>query len=275
MPLPTKKTPIRNALADQTIFLHGPPKYGKSSFCAQAEDALFLATEPGLNSLEVFQVPINNWEEFLAACAEVAEGNHAFGMVVVDTIDNAYRMCVEHVCRKKRVEHESELKYGLGYALVGSEFTRVLVKLAQLKVGLVLIGHSQEKEVETRTGKTTKIIPTLPERARKTVLALADLILYCDLEATVGPDGKAGVRRVLRTKPSAHYEAGDRTGRLPEVIELDYQKFVRAFHQGRLPDGPSGAGVAPTHVPPAATTALGSTAAPQEQGKPRGQVAAR
>jgi hypothetical protein len=34
---------------------------------------------------------------------------------------------------------------------------------------------------------------------------------------------------VIRTKPSLYYEAGDRTGRLPETIDLDYRKFLEAF----------------------------------------------
>lgn len=84
--------------------------------------------------------------------------------------------------------------------------------------------------VETRTGKYNKTVPTLPEKARKIVLGLVDMVLYCDIETAAGPDGKMAARRVMRTKPSLNYEAGDRTGRLPEVIDLDYTKFVEAFN---------------------------------------------
>jgi len=186
-----------------------------------ADRALFLSTEPGLNSLEVFQVPIRSWDELLAACGEIAEGNHEFKTVILDTVDNAYRMCAEHVCRKFKIEHESDLGYGKGFALVNNEFQRVLNKLAFMPCGLYLISHSQDVEIETRTGKYNKTVPTLPEKARKIVLGLVDMVLYCDIETASGPDGKTAVRRVMRTKPSLNYEAGDRTGRLPEVIELD------------------------------------------------------
>jgi len=60
---------------------------------------------------------------------------------------------------------------------------------------------------------------------------MVDLILFCDLEVTPGPDGKPTVRRVMRTKPSPNYEAGDRTGRLPEVIDLDFRVFLEAFNK--------------------------------------------
>ena len=230
MLLPTAKTPPKPNLADLTVLTYGPTKIGKSTWCSHAENALFLSTEPGLNSLEVFQIPIRSWDELLTACGEIAEGNHPFKTVILDTVDNAYKMCAEHVCRKFKVEHESDLGFGKGYALTNNEFQRVLNKLAFMPCGLYLISHSQEIEIETRTGKYTKTVPTLPEKARKIVLGLVDMVLYCDIETTAGPDGKMVTRRVMRTKPSLNYEAGDRTGRLPDVIDLDYTKFIEAFN---------------------------------------------
>jgi len=232
MLLPTAKTPPKPNLADLTVLTYGPTKIGKSTWCSHAENALFLSTEPGLNSLEVFQIPIRSWDELLTACGEIAEGNHEFKTVILDTVDNAYRMCAEHVCRKFKVEHESDLGFGKGYALTNNEFQRVLNKLAFMPYGLYLVSHSQETEIETRTGKYTKIVPTLPEKARKIVMGLVDMILYCDIETAAGPDGKSPIRRVMRTKPSLYYEAGDRTGRLPEVIDLDYARFIEAYNAG-------------------------------------------
>ncbi len=231
--LPTAKTPPRDALADLTVLVYGPTKIGKSTWCSQPGDALFLATEAGLNSLEVFQSPVGTWEELLAACAEIGKGEHPFKTIVLDTVDNAYRMCADYICAKFKVDHQSDLAYGKGYALVNNEFHRVLNKLALLPYGLFLVSHSVEREFETRTGKVMRIVPTLPEKARQIVLGMVDMILFCDLETSVGKDGKTVVRRVMRTKPSAQYEAGDRTGRLPEVIDLDYPKFLAAFTAGR------------------------------------------
>lgn len=229
MLLPTQKTPPKPDLADLTVLVYGATKIGKSTWCSHADNAVFLSTEPGLNSLEVFQVPIRSWDELLAACGEIAEGKHEFKTVILDTVDNAYRMCSEHVCRKFKIEHESDLGYGKGFALINNEFQRVLNKLAFMPYGLYLISHSQETEIETRTGKYNKTVPTLPEKARKIVLGLVDMILYCDIETAAGPDNRMVARRVMRTKPSLYYEAGDRTGRLPEVINLDYARFAEAF----------------------------------------------
>jgi len=68
------------------------------------------------------------------------------------------------------------------------------------------------------------------DKARKIVLGMVDMVLYCDLEVTVGENGEQRMRRVIRTKPSLYYEAGDRTGRLPETLDLDFSKFYEAFN---------------------------------------------
>lgn len=228
--LPKEKTPPKSDLADHTVLVYGPSKIGKSTWCSKAEGALFLSTEPGLNSLDVFQVPIRTWEEFLAACADIAKGDHQFKTIIIDTVDNAYKMCAEHICTKFKIEHESDLGYGKGWALINNEFQRVLTKLAFMPYGLYLVSHSQDREIETRTGKYMKVVPTLPEKARKIVLGFVDIIAFCDLEQTTNGDGKPALKRVMRTKPSQNYEAGDRTGRLPETIELDYCEFAKAFN---------------------------------------------
>ncbi|MGA7411261.1 MAG: hypothetical protein WBW33_12295 [Bryobacteraceae bacterium] len=35
---------------------------------------------------------------------------------------------------------------------------------------------------------------------------------------------------MIRTKPSLSYEAGARTGRLPETLDLDFSSFLEAFN---------------------------------------------
>lgn len=227
--LPNAKTPPKHDLADLSVLVYGRPKAGKSSFCSHADGALFLATEAGLNHLETYQAPITSWEDLLDACAEIAKGEHDFRTVILDTVDNAYRLCSEHVCRKHHIDHESDLGYGKGYALTLGEFTRVLTKLSLLPYGLYLVSHAQDVEIETRTGKYTRTVPTLPDKARKIVLGLVDMILFVDVDPFRDEQGETQYRRVLRTKPTTAYEAGDRTGHLPETLPLDYQAFLDAF----------------------------------------------
>ena len=232
MPLPTEKTRPKRALSDVSMLLYGPSKIGKSTFASHAPDGIFLATEPGLNALEVYQYPITSFPEFLEACAELAAGQHDFKTIIVDTLDMLYRLCAEDVCQKRGLEHESDGARGKAYGLIKNELYRVLTKLAHLPYGLILISHSQDRDLETRTGKTTRTVPTIPESFRQMIIGLVDLILYCDVEVEQAEDGQQCCRRVVRTKPNPNHDAGDRFGFLPEVMDLDFAAFERAFRMG-------------------------------------------
>ena len=243
--LPSAKTTPSPDLSTKTTLIYGPPKIGKSSFAAQFPDALFFECEPGLGELSVYKVPTYNWADLLDACKLVAAGNHPFKTVVIDTIDNAFKFCTDHVNAKHNVEYEGDLDHGKGWAFVKNEWHRVLTRLASLPVGLVLISHATDKQIETRTAKYTKTQPSLPDRARHVVLGLVDMILYCDTTSRPKPDGKGSeIVRIIRSKPHPTYEAGDRTGRLPEVMPLDFDAFASHF---AAPAKPGGA--APTAQP--------------------------
>lgn len=216
-----------------SILLYGPSKIGKSTFASQADNAIFVASEPGLNALSVFKVDVGSWPEFLAVGAELAKQDHNFKTIVVDTIDNLYEACLSHVCSGLKdkdgnatITHPADLGYGKGWNAVNGEFKRVLTRLASLPQGLILISHSKEKEIETKTGSYMKTVPSTGASA--IVLGLVDMVLYAEVESTKTDKGIKH-RRIIHTKPTATYDAGDRTGKLPDVIPLDYKTFTKAF----------------------------------------------
>ncbi len=228
--LPTEKAKPVTDLGKQTILIYAKPKLGKSTFASKAPNAIFFECEPGLNHLEVFKVPTYKWEDFLEACKLVAKGDHPFKTIVIDTVDNAFKACSEFICARNGVEYEADLPHGRGWGLAKNEWHRVLTRLASLPYGLVLISHAQDKTIETRTGQYTITQPSLPDRARNVVLGLVDIILFGDSIPKKDAAGNVTIERILRTKPHPTYEAGDRTGRLPEVLPLDYDAFVKAFN---------------------------------------------
>ncbi|OYD06080.1 ATP-binding protein [Paludifilum halophilum] len=231
MLLPTEKKQPKQRLEDYSILLYGHPKIGKSTFCSQMDSPIFLATEPGLEALSVYEVKVPDWPTFLRACAELKteaekpEEERRFKSVIVDTVDNLWKSCAEYVRDKLEIQHESDLGYGKGYAMVRDEFFRAIRKLSLLPYGLVMTSHVNMTEVKTRTATITKAIPTLPKSGRDVVLGMVDIILYAESVET--DDGEV---RILRTKPSEKWEAGDRTGRLPANLPLDFPTFHEAFH---------------------------------------------
>lgn len=230
MLLPTEKRQPKQHLEDYKILIYGQPKIGKSTFCSRMDNPIFLATEPGLEALSVYEVPVPDWQTFLNVCAEIAKGNHQFKTIVIDTIDNLWKACAEFVREKNGIQHESDLGYGKGWDLVKTEFFRVLRKLALMPYGLVMTSHVELAEVKTRTSTINKAIPTIPKSGREIILGWVDIILYC--EVIVTNDGEA---RVIRTQPSEAWEAGDRTEhafnrKLPHTIPLSFKQFENAFY---------------------------------------------
>jgi hypothetical protein len=227
--LPTEPTPPKRHLSDFSILTYGDVKLGKTEFASHFPDSVFLAAEAGQGGIECYRVAIDTWQTFLAACGELARGGHPFRTIVLDTVDALWLLCQRYICEQNKVQHESDLAYGKGHSLVFDEFRRVIGKLSHLGLGLVVISHAEREEIQGRTGTYHRAVPSLKDKVRKFLLGLCDLVLFCDTETTPGPDGKPVTRRVIRTKPSPYWESGDRTGLLPETIDLDYGAFAAAF----------------------------------------------
>lgn len=227
----TKSGPVHDA-ERITILIYGTHGIGKSTWCAEAPEALMIATEPGLNHLTAYKHGVESWEGLLATCAALAKGGLPYKTIVLDTVDNALVLCRAFIQERYGIQDLSE-DNNKGYALVNNEFQRVLTKLALLPYGLILVSHAQDVEMKTRTRKYTKTVPTLSAKARQIVLQLVDVVLYADIEVTAGEDERSHERRVLFTKPTSEYEAKDRTGLLPDTLPLSYAAFLNAWNAAK------------------------------------------
>ena len=213
--LPTEKREKIHDLSKEIILLYGEPKIGKSSLAAQFPDALFLSTEKGLNHLEVFEQPIKDWKSLLATITALCNEKNNFKTIVIDTTDNLALYCQDHVLKENGADHESELGFGRGWKLVDKEFRKAVDKLSRLSnKGMIFISHSiavPEVRKGTAEGKT-KISHTLSPKMRKVIHGMADMIWYMETDF----DGN----RVIRTKGTRDYDAGDRSNLLPPTIQM-------------------------------------------------------
>lgn len=229
--LPVSKSEVNVKLSDQIILVYGRPGIGKSTLCSYWDEALFIATEPGLHHLSVYSVNVNTWEKFLEVCKEISTGQHKFKTLVIDTIDNLTVFVNDYICRKNDISHISEMPMGKGWAMATSELIRVISKLSMMGIGLIMVGHCKQEEIETKTKKFNRWTVNLGGKTQDAVLAMPEIILFMD------SDMKSGVEvGFIRTKPSMYYEAKDKSKRLPDPIEfpLDnprvaYDQIVKAF----------------------------------------------
>lgn len=231
MLLPKEKTNKAKRFEDEITLIYGDPKIGKSTFCSGFENALFLDSETGLSNLSVYRVGIDGWETFIETYKELRDlvkaGKCPYKPLVFDTIDNIYQFCADYVCKKNGLKHPSDLDYGKGWNMVRTEFNTAMQAYKSLDLGVIYVSHADGTEVKTRTGSYTRYDVSMSGQANKVIVPSCDIIMYAH-----SVQDKDGVeRRVLETKPSAYWNAGDKTGKLPETLPLNAAEFIKAFNE--------------------------------------------
>lgn len=265
--LPTQPTPPKTDLNAYTIFMYGPRKSGKTTFASQARRPFFLACEPGVNALETYNREVTDWETLLGYLKLLSENQEAFDSVIVDTVDNAYKYCSAYVCKTHKITHPDDLPDKKAYTMINNEFFRVMTKLAAMRFGVYFLSHAELREKKTKTGRIDRYEPTLPAGGLRTIAGMADFIFFVDIQALRNPETQEETGeevRVIRTKPSRHYEAGDRTGLLPAEITLDWATVDREVREALQKKAATSAVLGPNRLPePAAPTQTGQGPAPR------------
>lgn len=174
--LPSQKSKPMNKMSDFSILLYGYEKIGKTSLASQFPDALFLMCEPGGKSLEIYQVEIKNWIDIKDVCTLLDKSKGKYKNIVIDTVDIAFNMCQDYVCKKLAIQHPSEEDFGKAWTMIRDEFIRVMSHVQKLGLGVIFISHAEEKEIKRRGGESTdRVQPTLAKQGRKVLEPMVDL----------------------------------------------------------------------------------------------------
>lgn len=224
MALPVSKSTVNNRVHKASILLYGDPKIGKTTFASSLDSdenkLLFFYTEAGYKFVETRNWKTDDghfpskWEHFLQALNEFATSDYS--TIVVDTVSHLLKWCIIYNLEKRRVTDESEGNYGDVYRRIMREFDRVINKLGQLDKGIIFIAH-----VNPRKEKDGVIYPDLPDKYENLFNGMVDYIFYCGTDK----DGN----RWIRTKPTDRVTAGDRSGKLPQIIKMDTAEFMSHF----------------------------------------------
>jgi len=233
----TEAKVVGGSFQDHLILLYGAPKIGKSTLLSKFPGVYFLPTEPGYRALKVRKTEIPNWITFrnFIKWAELhPKATKNVRLWCIDTVTNLSKFCMQWVCGREGVSHPSDQEWGKGWEAYADEFAYWTLRLAHLGKGIAWISHGSTTEIVSRSVKVTKNIPDIPKTTYRIINNLADIILEMGYVEKGKHVEELGKLRCLFSKPSEIRDAGDRTGRLPDVIKFKTEvaavtKILRCF----------------------------------------------
>ena len=237
------------------VVIYGPEGIGKSTFASKFPDPVFIDTEGSTNDMDVARLPRpTSWIMLLEELQYVEKNPGVCKTLVIDTIDWAEQLCVEHICAKHNKSGIEDFGYGNGYVYTKEEFGRFLNTLTDVietGVNVVLTAHAQLRKFEQpdemgaydrwelKLGKKTQ------SQTSPLVKEWADMLLFCNYKTySIAVDDKGkkhkaqGGKRVMYTCHHPCWDAKNRYN-LPEECELDYGVIAGIIEQTTqmLPSG--------------------------------------
>ena len=201
--LPTEANVPSDNLSDYSILLYGVKKGGKTSLAARFPNAFIMALEPGTKSLRVRYRDVPDWDHFVGYIDLLEKNHKGIDTVIVDTVDLAYEYIYKKTCTRLMIGSPTEENdFGATWDFIKSSFREQINRLLRMGVGVILISHDTEKEIELRDGsKIDRVQPTMSKQALSVVEALVDIIANYSFD---------GEDRILRLDGTQSLVAGCR-----------------------------------------------------------------
>lgn len=234
----------------QKVVLYGPEGIGKSSFASQFPDPLFIDTEGSTARLDVKRFPRpTSYTMLNQEIDEVIKNPSICKTLVIDTVDWAEQLIIEHVLTSNQMKSIESFGYGKGYTYIKEELGRLLNKLSDVieaGINVVLTAHAIMRKFEQpdELGAYDRYELKLGTKTQTASSALvkewADMLLFANYETysvatdSSGKKHKAqGGRRVMYTQHHPCWDAKNRHG-LPGKMDFDYSQIAHIFISQQL-----------------------------------------
>lgn len=234
------------------IVLMGVEKIGKSTFAAGAPAPIFIPVkgETGLDDLDVPRFPVcQSFSEVQDALGALAEEDHKFETVVIDSVSTLEPLIHDHICSLEPGITSIEKAcgaYGKGYVEAVKYWRDIMAALDFLRdekgMGCILIGHVAVKNFSDPTGdQFDTYVMDIHKGASAALYRWSDAILFANCKTIVKTE-KVGLKetkkgilrseRCLFTQKRPAHPGGGRgaMGRIPYEVELSYDKWIEAVN---------------------------------------------
>lgn len=230
----------REANKPLRVAIYSTPGVGKTTFCSQAPDPIFLLGEAGASFLDVLAFPRPlSWWHVLEAVQSLIDEPHDRKSIVIDTLDGLEPLLFDHICKtnggKKSID---EIPFGRGHVMAVDEWRKLLGKLERLQevkgMNVLLTAHAVAREFKDPNIESSwkRWDMRLHAKAADEIAGWVDALLFATHEALPKKDGirVRGVstgERLMLTNWTAAYSAKNRYN-LPPTLTLDWATFWEA-----------------------------------------------
>jgi hypothetical protein len=239
------------------VVLAGVEKIGKSTFASQFPNPIFIPIkgEEGIDALDVARFPVAGcFAEVLACIETLAEEDHDFKTVVIDSVSTLEPLVWDYVCAESGVSSIEKVGggFGKGYVEAVKSWREIMAALDYLRdegMGCVLITHVAVKPfTDPLTESYDTYVIDIHKAAQSALLRWSDCILFAN-SRTIPNTHNAGAKetttgimrdeRVLFTQKRPAHPGGGRGvyGQLPYELPFDYETWIKVyqiFHRATL-----------------------------------------
>ncbi len=227
------------------IVIYGTSKIGKTTFAANAPDAVFIPTEDGLIGIpNAVSFPLVKSHADLMNCLDQLENeDHCFKTVVLDSVDWLEQHVWDFVAESHNKADIEAFGFGKGYGYATEEFKKILDRLNALRIKkkmmVILIGHHQIKRYEDPSSEGyDRYCLKLHKGAEGKIQEWADVIGFATYKTHSIKEDKGfnntrtraagNGERILCLEERPSFVAGNRFS-LPAEIPLDFAQFINKF----------------------------------------------
>lgn len=184
--IPTEPNQPPENLHDYIVLLYGAKGIGKSSLAACNPDSLTLMLEPRRRNLRIRQIPNDQQPEPLDSWAvlksyfDLACSDSSVQTLVIDSVDVAYSLCMEHICNELGITHPNQRSGGEGWNALAREFESTIKAVASTGKGLWLTSHARNHTVDevVAANRFACCMPTCTPACFKFLKQICDFIFY-------------------------------------------------------------------------------------------------
>lgn len=223
------------------VVLYGMEGVGKSTFAADAPNAIFLGAEDGTAHLDIARFPVPaTWEECIDALDVLRDDAHDYKSVVLDTADWIEPLIHDYVCREGGKKSIEDFGYGKGYAAALDSWRELTKKLDALRahgMHVIVLAHAQVKTFRNPVGDDyDRYELKLHGKASSLLKEWANAVLFANYKTyTREKDGRVRAMgdgsRVVFTEHRPAWDAKNRYG-LPHELPLSWADFEQGARAG-------------------------------------------